>query len=209
LVLSNLSASDAVIWRQGAKVAIVSFPGFTTATSNEKRSDMSKIGLFFGTQTGNTETLAEQIQQALGGADVVVLHDVADASPSDFEAYDCLVIGCPTWNVGELQSDWEAIYDDLDDVDFSGKQVAYFGAGDQVGYADNFQDAMGILAEKITALGGTTVGDWPTEGYDFTASKAVRDGKFVGLALDEDNQAELTAGRIEAWAAQLKTVFGL
>jgi flavodoxin I len=37
----------------------------------------------------------------------------------------------------------------------------------------------------------------------------VRDGKFVGLALDEDNQSELTAGRIEAWATQLKTVFGL
>lgn len=170
---------------------------------------MSKVGLFFGTQTGNTETLAAQIQQALGGDHVVMLQDVADASPSDFAAYDYLVIGCPTWNVGELQSDWEALYDDLDEIDFSGKQVAYFGAGDQVGYADNFQDAMGILEAKIAGLGGTTVGYWPTDGYDFTASQAVREGKFVGLALDEDNQPELTASRIAAWAAQLKPVFGL
>lgn len=170
---------------------------------------MSQIGLFYGTQTGNTETLAEQIQQHLGGEPVVILHDVADASPSDFESYDCLIIGCPTWNVGELQSDWEALYDELDEVDFSGKKIAYFGAGDQVGYADNFQDAMGILEEKIAALGGMTVGYWPTEGYDFSDSKALRDGKFVGLALDEDNQADLTASRIETWTAQIKTAFGL
>jgi flavodoxin I len=170
---------------------------------------MTKVALFFGTQTGNTETVAELIQQHLGGEDIVTLHDVADASPSDFADYDCLIIGCPTWNIGELQSDWEGIYDDLDDMDFSGKKIAYFGAGDQVGYADNFQDAMGILEEKISGLGGLTVGYWSAEGYDFNESKALRDGKFVGLAIDEDNQSELTADRVEAWAKQLKSEFGL
>jgi flavodoxin I len=170
---------------------------------------MTKVALFFGTQTGNTETVAELIQQHLGGEDIVTLHDVADASPSDFADYDCLIIGCPTWNIGELQSDWEGIYDDLDDMDFSGKKIAYFGAGDQVGYADNFQDAMGILEEKISGLGGRTVGYWSAEGYDFNESKALRDGKFVGLAIDEDNQSELTADRVEAWAKQLKSEFGL
>jgi len=170
---------------------------------------MSQIALFYGTQTGNTEMLAEQIQQQLGGEAVVTLYDVADVSPSDFEDCDRLIIGCPTWNVGELQSDWEALYDELDEIDFSGKQVAYFGAGDQVGYADNFQDAMGILEEKIAALGGTTVGYWSAEGYDFNESKALREGKFVGLALDEDNQSDLTADRIATWTAQLKTAFGL
>ncbi|MBD1875950.1 flavodoxin FldA [Nodosilinea sp. FACHB-131] len=170
---------------------------------------MTKIGLFFGTQTGNTETLAKAIQTEFGGESVVTLHDIADASPDDFADYSCIVIGCPTWNIGELQSDWEGFYDELDAIDFSGKQVAYFGAGDQVGYADNFQDAMGILAEKITALGAATVGHWPTDGYDFNESKAVQDGKFVGLAIDEDNQAELTSDRIKTWVTQLKSAFGV
>ena len=121
-----------------------------------------------------------------------------------------LSIACPTWNVGELQSDWESFYDDqLDNIDFSGKKVAYFGEGDQIGYPDTFQDAMGILEEKISELGGETVGYWSTEGYEFSDSKALRDGKFVGLALDEDNQSELTEERIKAWVAQLKTEFGL
>lgn len=170
---------------------------------------MSKIGLFFGTQTGNTETVAEQIQQEFGGDGVVTLHDVADVDPDDFSNYDCIIIGCPTWNIGELQSDWEGLYDELDAIDFSGKKVAYFGAGDQIGYADNFQDAMGILEEKISQLGGQTVGYWSIDGYDFSESKAVRNGKFVGLAIDEDNQSDLTEERVKTWVAQLKQEFGV
>lgn len=170
---------------------------------------MTKIGLFFGTQTGNTETIAEAIQTAFGGDSVVTLHNVADVEWSDFDDYSNLIIGCPTWNIGELQSDWAGLYDELDNVDFSGKKVAYFGAGDQVGYADNFQDAMGILEEKISGLGGITVGYWSTEGYEFNESKAVQDGKFVGLAIDEDNQSDLTNDRISAWVTQLKQAFGV
>lgn len=167
---------------------------------------MSKIGLFYGTQTGNTQTIAETIQQEFGSG-LVTLHDVAEADSDDLTGYSYLIIGCPTWNIGEMQSDWEGLYEELDDVDFSGKKVAYFGPGDQMGYADNFQDAMGILEEKISGLGGKTVGHWPTEGYDFNESKAVKNGKFVGLALDEDNQSDLTDDRIRTWVSQLKSEF--
>ena len=170
---------------------------------------MTKIGLFYGTQTGNTETIAETIQKEFGGETIVTLHDVADASTEDIELYDYIIIGCPTWNTGELQSDWEGLYDELDNVDFTSKKVAYFGLGDQVGYDDNFQDAIGILEEKISGLGAKTVGYWPTDGYDFNESKAVKNGKFVGLALDEDNQSDLTDDRVSTWVAQLKSEFGL
>lgn len=171
---------------------------------------MAKIGLFYGTQTSNTQTAAELIQKEFGGDSVVTLQDISQTEPSDFADYQYIIIACPTWNVGELQSDWESFYDDqLDNIDFSGKKVAYFGEGDQNGYPDTFQDAMGILEEKISELGGETVGYWSTEGYEFSDSKALRDGKFVGLALDEDNQSELTEERIKTWVAQLKTEFGL
>lgn len=102
-------------------------------------------------------------------------------------------------------SDWEGLYDELDSINFQGKKVAYFGAGDQVGYADNFQDTMGILEEKISQLGGKTVGYWSADGYDFNESKALKNGKFVGLAIDEDNQSELTSNRVKTWVSNLKT----
>ncbi|XWK87865.1 MAG: flavodoxin FldA [Phormidium sp.] len=170
---------------------------------------MAKLGLFYGTQTGNTETIAELIQKELGGDGVVDLHDISSSEAGEFDDYECIIIGCPTWNVGELQADWEGFYDELENIDFNGKKVAYFGAGDQIGYADNFQDAIGILEKKIASLGGKTVGYWPTDGYDFNESKAVRNGKFVGLAIDEDNQSDLTDSRVKTWVSQLKREFGL
>ncbi len=170
---------------------------------------MAEIGLFYGTQTGNTQTAAETMQKEFGGESVVELIEISQAELSDFEKYPSIIIGCPTWNVGQLQDDWDSFFDQLDGINFSGKRVAYFGEGDQVDYADSFQDAMGMLEEKISEQGGETVGYWSTEGYDFTESKAVRNGKFVGLALDEDNQSELTDERIKAWVAQLKQELGL
>lgn len=170
---------------------------------------MAKIGLFYGSTTGNTETAAETIQAEFGGDDIVELHNIADADLSELQDYDFLILGSPTWNIGELQSDWEGCFDELDDLDFSGKKVAYFGVGDQIGYGDNFQDAMGILEEKVSSLGGQTVGYWPVDGYDFSESKAVKNGKFVGLALDDDNQDDLTEERIQKWVVQLKSEFGV
>jgi flavodoxin I len=170
---------------------------------------MAKIGLFYGTQTGNTQTAAEFIQKEFGGDSVVEVYDISGADANDLQQYEYLIIGCPTWNIGDLQADWERVYDELDTIDFNGKKVAYFGAGDQIGYADNFQDAMGILEEKISSLGGKTVGYWPTDGYEHSESKAVKNGKFVGLAIDEDNQSDLTDTRIKTWVAQLKQEFGV
>jgi len=170
---------------------------------------MAKVVLFYGSTTGKTADAAEQMQAALGGDAVVDVHDISDKSAANLAEYDYLIIGCPTWNIGDLQDDWDAIFEDLDDVDFSGKTVAYCGTGDQVGYADNFQDAMGILEEKIAELGGKTVGYWPADGYEHNDSKAMRDGKFCGLALDDDNESEKTEERIQTWCSQVKSAFGI
>ncbi|MBD2772727.1 flavodoxin FldA [Iningainema tapete] len=167
-----------------------------------------KIGLFYGTQTGKTESIAETIRDLFGDG-VVTLHDMSQTDKSEFDEYEYLIIGCPTWDVGELQSDWDSFFPELDSMNFSGKLVAYFGTGDQMGYADNFQDAIGILEEKITQKGGKTVGYWSTDGYEFSESRALRNGKFVGLAIDEDNQSDLTDERVKAWVTQLKKEFAL
>lgn len=169
---------------------------------------MAKIGLFYGSTTGKTADVAEQVQAVLGGDSVVDLIEIEDAGA--LANYEYLIIACPTWNIGELQDDWAAVFDDLDDVNFSGKTVAYIGTGDQVGYADNFMDAMGQLEEKIASLGGKTVGYWPADGYEHEASLAIRDGnKFCGLALDEDNEPDKTEGRIKTWAIQIKQEMSL
>ena len=171
---------------------------------------MSAIGMFIGSTTGKTEAVAELIQAEFGGESIVKIHDISDCDASDLQAYETLILGCPTWNIGDLQSDWEEFYEgDLEEVDFSGKKVAYFGTGDQFDYPDNFQDAIGILEEKVSEQGGTTVGLWPNEGYDFNESRGIRDGIWLGLAIDEDNQPELTEGRVKSWVTSLKSELGI
>ncbi|MEH6627654.1 MAG: flavodoxin FldB [Motiliproteus sp.] len=167
-----------------------------------------KIAIFYGSTTGNTEDIAEQIQRILG-SDTVDLLDVAEAALNESAAYEQIIMGIPTWDYGEIQPEWEDIWDQIDQVDFTGKSVALYGLGDQIGYGEWFLDAMGLLHDKIQAQGGRMVGYWSTEGYQFEASKALsKDGKqFVGLAVDEDCQHELTEQRLQSWLQQLQSEF--
>ena len=164
---------------------------------------MALIGLFFGSDTGNTEAVAGMIQKELG-SDLIDVLDVAQGTSADFEKYDLLILGIPTWYYGESQADWDDFMPELEEIDFSSKLVAIFGCGDQEDYAEYFLDAMGTLRDVVEARGATIIGHWPTEGYQFEASKALVDDKhFVGLGIDEDRQPELTAGRVTAWCKQL------
>ncbi len=167
---------------------------------------MSKVGLFYGSTTGNTKNVAEMVRNELG-ADNVDLHDVAGAGPADVGGYGILILGVSTWGLGDLQDDWEAFASSLKSLD--GRKVALFGLGDQQAYPDTFVNAMGTLYEKATEAGADVVGAWPTDGYDFGDSTAVVNYEFVGLALDEDRQPDMTAGRVKAWVNQLKVELGL
>lgn len=171
---------------------------------------MAEIGLFFGSDEGNTESVARRIQARLG-EEVVDIHDIADVTQLDFAGYDKIILGIPTWDFGQIQSDWEEFWDDVSEIDFSGKTVALFGLGDQFGYGDFFLDAMGMLHDVVVGNGAAIVGHWPTEGYEFDASKAKLEGRdmFVGLGLDEDQQPELTAGRLNEWCNQIHREFEL
>ncbi len=168
---------------------------------------MAPIGIFFGSTEGNTERVVTQLQQALGGEPNAVLHNVNASTAEDMQPYTNLVLACPTWEIGQLQEDWDGFIDEIEKVDYKGKKVTFLGCGDADGYPDTYQDALGIIYDRIKDKGATFVGSWPTEGYNFEASKGVVNGKFLGLALDEDNQKDLTAGRVEKWAAQLKSEF--
>ena len=166
---------------------------------------MSKIGIFYGSTTGNTESAAQAIQEALGAGDLIPVDASALAKMAD---YDVILLGSSTWGVGDLEDSWEGAVSGLSGLDLSGKTVAFFGTGDQAGYPDTFVDALGILKEALADSGARFVGSRSADGYEFTESRAVENGEFVGLALDEDNQADLSPGRIKGWTADLKAAIG-
>ncbi len=165
---------------------------------------MKTVGLFFGSETGNTANAASMIAAELGASNVEV-YNIADCDASFLTSYDNIILGCSTWGFGELQSDWENFLPGFDSVDLTGKTIALFGLGDQVNYADVFLDAMGTICKKVQERGGTVVGSWSTEGYDFSGSTAVMNGSFVGLALDVDNQDDLTPDRVSQWVSMISS----
>jgi flavodoxin I len=95
----------------------------------------------------------------------------------------------------------------LDNIDLSNKTVAAFGLGDQVLYPQHFVDGLGVFKEEFEKRGAKLIGEWPTDGYEYTESEGAKDGMFFGLALDEDNQGELTDTRIEKWLETVKKEF--
>lgn len=168
---------------------------------------MKKTGIFYGSSSGDTEYVAEQIQKELGGEDAAVINNIVMAKKEDLEKYDNLIFGTSTWREAGLQYDWDFYQNILDETDFSGKKVALFGTGDQVNYPDNFVDAMKILYDKVKNNKAEIVGFVATGDYRFNKSAAIVDKKFVGLPIDEDNEYDKTPQRIKDWCTQLKKEF--
>ena len=178
---------------------------------------MARIGLFFGTNTGKTRKVAKMIKKRFDDDTMADALNVNRASAEELAQYQYLIIGTPTLGDGELpglsadceNESWEEFLPKLEGVDLSGKTVAIYGLGDQVGYPGEFLNGMGILYDFIVERGAKVVGAWPTEGYEFEASEAVRDGKFIGLALDLDNQSGLTEERLNTWLKLIAADFDL
>jgi len=144
------------------------------------------IKLIYGSDTGNTEIIQQDVVDLLDEHDVSVV-DLADIEPSD----------------------WEDYFPTFQELDFTGKTFAIFGLGDQIGYAEWFCDGVGILAEVILKNGGKVVGYTDKDKiYDFEKSLALKDeNTFYGLCLDEDNQPHETIERLTNWVSKIKNEF--
>lgn len=177
---------------------------------------MSKIGIFFGTDTGTTRRIAKMIAKELGDLAEKPLN-INRAEPGTLAEYDYLILGTPTLGTGQLPGlsaecqaeSWEEYMDNLDELDLEGKKVALYGLGDQVNYPDEFVDALGELYDAIADTGAEMVGRWPTEGYEYGSSAAEDGDEFVGLVIDNDNQSDQNAARVSTWLEQVKGEMGL
>jgi len=155
--------------------------------------------IYYGSTTGTCEDLANRIAAAIGGADVKNASEIG-AEAAD---YDLILLGTSTWGDGELQDDWYDAVETLKGLPLSGKKVAVFGVGDSDGYPDTFCGGMKALYDAALEAGAELVGSVDASDYSYADSASVVDGKFVGLALDETNEADKTDDRIAAWVATL------
>ncbi|MGK0137122.1 MAG: flavodoxin I [Algoriphagus sp.] len=168
-----------------------------------KALEDKKVGLFYGSDTGNTEDVARRLVEKWDYSEIEVVK-ACDMKVEDYAKMDFIFLGLSTWYDGELQSDFESFYDDFQTINFTDKVVALFGLGDQFDYEEYFIDGVGLFADVVMKNGGMIVGLWPTADYQFEASKALYDEEyFYGLALDNDSEKDKTEERLDAWLKQL------
>ncbi len=167
----------------------------TFAAEIKKTGDMKKTIVIYGSTTGTCESIANDIAAKLG----VEAINAAELTADVVAANDNLLLGTSTWGAGEVQDDWYDGLKVLSSSDLSGKTVAIFGCGDSCSYSDTFCGGMAEIYKAVKDAGASVVGAVDASGYTYDDSEAVVDGKFVGLALDNDNEGDLTPKRIDAW----------
>lgn len=162
---------------------------------------MKKTVIIYGSSTGTCQSIAETIANKLGVSDIL---DVAKVTAAQVNVYDNLLLGTSTWGAGDMQDDWYSGIKEIKNANLAGKTVALFGCGDSQSYSDTYCDGMGEIYRELQGTGCNIIGQVPTDGYTYDDSTAVVDGHFVGLALDDVNEGDMTEARIDAWINSIK-----
>lgn len=174
---------------------------------------MKKIILLYWPKGGNVEKSARLIHEQFDESQIH-LADIMSIVGDELDRYEYVIaggstVGAEIWEEADDSFKWESFFKELDKANLKGKKVALFGLGDQVLYPNHFVDGMGIMKKEFEKRGARIIGHWPTDTYEFTDSDAIENGKFVGLAIDEDQQSDLTESRVKEWTKLLKKEFGL
>jgi len=164
---------------------------------------MGKTAIIYSYNSQKSKKVSEKIIVAFGESNIEAIN-AEELTKEVFENFDNFILSSPTWFDGELPNYWDEFIPDLEEMDLTGKIFAVFGLGNQKDYPENFCDAIGILVELLKECGAKVIGQTGLEGYKYESSRAERDGEFVGLPLDQENQARLTISRIEKWVTELK-----
>ena len=173
---------------------------------------MSKTALFFSPEGGNVNYVANKLGEMIG-TDKVEIIPVKEVKEGDLSNYDKIIllgstVGTDHWNNETIVDEWPEFFTKIKEISFEKKKVAIVGLGNSFLYPSHFVDGMADLYERLTKQNAKVLGKVDAKGYDFTDSEALNDdGLFCGLHIDEDNEEELTAERLENWISILKSDF--
>jgi flavodoxin I len=168
---------------------------------------MANMGIFCGTAGGTSLIVAQALANAFSieEDDVINMEEDFDDIDQMLE-YDILFIGSSTWGQGDVHHEWVDPQFEIEseNIDFSGKTVALFGAGDCKKHGEHFCSALGKLYNTFNNAGAKVIGLVDKQNYSYEFSLAEQGEKFVGLAIDEHNEKDKTQQRIENWMTLLK-----
>ena len=142
---------------------------------------MAKAIVIYGSETGNTESVAEQIAAGLKDENLeVTLKNVTDTDVEELSDYDLILLGSSTWGdeEKELQADMVDFYDELENLDLTNMPAAVFGCGDS-SYT-HFCGAVDLLEKRLEQIGARMLDE--------------------GLRVDDQDDEDINAS---AWAREI------
>lgn len=123
---------------------------------------MSKTLILYSSLTGNTEMMTKEIIEQLNHQNIeFVKKDFNDESIDVRKLlnYDIIFIGVYTWSLGDVPLEVEDFYDNLYDLDLSGKVCGVFGSADIAYGNEYFGTAVNMIYEQLEKLGATMISD--------------------------------------------------
>ena len=172
---------------------------------------MKKTVLVYWPKKGNVENTAAKIA-AHFEKNAIDVFTISELDVNKLANYDLIIFGGSTIGADNWEdthtTKWYTFFDELKKQDLAGKTAAIYGLGDQILYPEHFVDGMAIIRDELVSAGAKVIGKWPVDGYEHTGSKSEQDGYFIGLALDDDHQSELSNERVDKWVGILKSEMG-
>jgi flavodoxin I len=174
---------------------------------------MKRTAIFYGPVGGKTEKIAERLREMIG-RDRCDLIKVRDSDRKTIGKYDNIIfgtstIGMETWDGEQVRSGWFTFIHELAEAELKGRKIALFGLGDHIRYAGHFVDAIGEIYEILQKKGVDTIGKVDPAEYQFSDSKALAGGMFVGLPIDEEFEADKSEERMRKWVDTLLREFAV
>jgi len=142
---------------------------------------MPKVIIIYCSMTGNTEEMSEVIEAGVNEAGLeAVRKDVYDVSAAELLNYEGIIIGAYTWGDGDLPDEFIDFFEELEELDLSGKKAIVFGSGDT--FYPNYCGAVDVIEEKLRELGADIVHD--SLKFEYNASDdELKQGKAIGIAM--------------------------
>ena len=122
---------------------------------------MSKAIIVYGSETGNTESIAKKAGELLVSAGVET--EVVSAAGVKAEGLcagrDLALFGCSAWGTDEveLQGDFNELFEKFDSIGASGVKCACFASGDRS--FEHFCGAVDGIGRKLEELGANIVAE--------------------------------------------------
>ncbi|MFC0524399.1 flavodoxin [Pontibacillus salicampi] len=135
---------------------------------------MAQILIGFASMSGNTEEMADLLKEDLENAGhTVTMDEIEELEADSLQQYEGVLIGCYTWNDGDLPYEAEDFYEELANVDLTGVKAAVFGSGDTA--YPQYCEAVHTFEDQLKAQGAAIVQEGlkvemaPTTDEDFDA----------------------------------------